>query len=69
MRSGFGALGSAVEVHDEAMQHALPPELEAEHAAVLQQRPRVSLGGRRRVAPAPGRGQTCGRMGHVGAAP
>jgi hypothetical protein len=37
------------EIHDEPVQHMLPPEFESENAAVPQQRPRVSLGRRRCV--------------------
>src|SRR6266581_9739744 len=43
-------LGGAVKVNDEPMQHVLAPELEAEDATITQQRPRVSLGGRRVAA-------------------
>src|SRR6266581_4680075 len=43
-------LGGAVEVNDEPVQHVLAPKLEAEGAPITQQRPRVSLGGRRVAA-------------------
>src|SRR3989442_1151722 len=43
-------LGGAVEVNDEPMQHVLAPKLEAEDTTIPQQRPRVSLGGRRRAS-------------------
>src|SRR2546426_12516166 len=43
-------LVGAVKVNDEPMQHVLAPKLEAEDAPLPQQRPRVSLGGRRRAS-------------------
>ena len=43
-------LGGAVEVNDEPMHHVLAPKLEAEDAPIPQQRPRVSLSGRRRAS-------------------
>jgi len=39
--------GGTTEVNDEPMHHVLTPKLEAEDAPIPQQRPRVSLGGRR----------------------
>jgi hypothetical protein len=36
----------AIEVHDESVQNVLAPKLEAEDAAIPEQRPRVPLGGR-----------------------
>ena len=43
-------LGDAIEVRDEAVQDVLAAKLEAEHAAVPQQPPRVALGRRCRSA-------------------
>jgi len=33
-------------VHDESVQHVLPPELETEHSTIAQQRPSMTLGRR-----------------------
>jgi len=40
------AFARAVKVNDEAVQHVLPPELQAEYAPIAQQRPRRTFGGR-----------------------
>jgi len=41
------AFRDAVEIHDEAVQDMLAPELQAQHRAVAEERPRVSLARRR----------------------
>ncbi|HMJ57540.1 MAG TPA: hypothetical protein VK467_00255 [Gemmatimonadales bacterium] len=44
------AFPDAIEIHDEAVQDMLAPDLESEHTTVAKERPRVPLG-RRRVQP------------------
>ena len=43
-------LGDTIEVHDKAVQDVLAAELQAEHTAVAQQRPRMAFGWSRGTA-------------------
>ena len=44
------AFAGTVKVHDEAVQHVLPAELQTEYAPIAQQRPCMTLGGSRPMA-------------------
>src|SRR2546426_11623150 len=54
-------LSGAIEVHDEAVQHVLAAELEAEDTPVAQQRPSVALRRGRRSAQLTRQGELLGR--------
>lgn len=47
----------AVEIDDESLEHMLATELEAEHAAIAEQAPRMPFCGRRLTAQLSGQGE------------